>query len=172
VTSQTSITVTPGQAANYSVVVSAISGFNQNVMLSCSGEPAQSTCTVTPSSVAAGSTATVAVVTTAASAVATPPASGPSANDPFGFWVAFSGTLGLALLLRMTRHRREWRPQLLYGLTLLCLFSVGVTMSSCGGASSSSGGTPAGTYPVTVRGSFTSGSTTLTHNTKLTLVVQ
>jgi len=47
-------------------------------------------------------------------------------------------------------------------------------MSACGGGNSSSGGggTPAGTYTLTVTGSFTSGSTTLTHNTKLTLVVQ
>jgi len=76
----------------------------------------------------------------------------------------------------MTRYRRQWRPQLLYGLTFLCLLSVGVTMSAWGGGSNSStgggGGTPAGTYTLTVTGSFTSGSTTLTNNTKLTLVVQ
>jgi len=97
--SQTSITVTPGQAANYSVLASGTTGFTQNVTLSCSGQPAQSTCTVTPSSVAPGSTATVAVVTTAASAGMMQPTGGPSANHPFGLWTVFSGTLGLALLL-------------------------------------------------------------------------
>jgi FG-GAP-like repeat/Abnormal spindle-like microcephaly-assoc'd, ASPM-SPD-2-Hydin len=175
VTSQTTITVTPGQAANYSVLVSGTTGFTQAVMLSCGGAPAQSTCTVNPSSVMPGSTANVAVVTTAASAALMPPTGGPSLDHPFGLWVVVSGTLGLALLLGIMPYRRKWRPQLLCGLTILCLLSVGVGMSACGGGSNGSsggGGTPAGTYALTVTGSFTSGSTTLTHNTKLTLVVQ
>jgi hypothetical protein len=48
-------------------------------------------------------------------------------------------------------------------------------VSACGGGSSSSGGsggTPAGSYNLAVTGTFTSGSTTLSHTTKLTLVVQ
>lgn len=175
VTSQTTITVTPGQAANYSVLVTGTTGFTQAVMLSCSGAPAQSTCTVNPSSVMPGSTANVAVVTTAASAALMPPTGGASLDHPFGLWVVVCGTLGLALLLGIMRYRRKWRPQLLCGLPLFCLLSIGVNMLACGGGSNGSsggGGTPAGTYALTVTGSFTSGSTTLTHNTKLTLVVQ
>jgi hypothetical protein len=51
-----------------------------------------------------------------------------------------------------------------------------MTMSACGGGNGmgGSGGsaTPAGTYNLTVAGTFTSGSANLVHSTKLTLVVQ
>jgi hypothetical protein len=139
----------------------------------------QSTCSLSPSSITLGgvsaSTATVTVTTTGNSGGLSLPAGGPSANHPAGLWVAFSGTLGLALLMGALRRRRQWRPQFLYGLAFLCLLPLGATLSACGGGSSGSGGgggTPAGTYALTVTGSYAAGSTTLTHNTKLTLVVQ
>jgi hypothetical protein len=173
---QTSITVTPEQAANYALAISAINGFSQTVELNCSGIPPQSTCTVTPSSIAPGSVASVSVVTTAASAGLTQPAGGPSANNPFKVWMALSDVLGLALLLRMGRCRQEWRrPLFFYGLTLTCLLSIGATMSACGGGGSGgggSGGTPTGTYSPVVTGAFTSGSAKLMHTVKVTLVVQ
>ena len=172
-TSQNGITVTPGQAANYTISVSGTPGFTPKVTLTCSGAPPQSTCSVTPSSAMSGATANVAVVTTAASTGLTLPTGGASTVHPFGLAVV-SGTLGLALLLGITPYRRR-RPQLLYGVTLLWLLSIGVTMTACGGGGNSSGGrggTPAGTYNLTVTGSYTAGSVTLTHNTNLTLVVQ
>jgi hypothetical protein len=83
---------------------------------------------------------------------------------------------GLAMLASLTGWRRERRPGLLYGLEFLCLLSVGFAMSGCGGGGGSGGGggggTQAGTYNLTVTGTFTSGSTDLTHKTNLTLVVQ
>ena len=59
-------------------------------------------------------------------------------------------------------------------LAFLCLLSFAITWSACGGSSGSTGGggTTAGTYNLTVTGTFTSGSTALNHTTKLTLVVQ
>jgi hypothetical protein len=174
---QTTATVTPGQSASYTISIAPGGGFQQTVTLSCSGAPAQSTCSVSPSSITLGgisaTTATV-TVTTAASASLTPPTGGPATDHPFGVWVVFSGTLGLALLLGMTRYRRKWDQQLLCGLSLLCLLSVGIGMSACGGGGNSNtgAGTPTGTYALTVTGSYTAGSTTLTQTTKLTLVVQ
>ena len=48
-----------------------------------------------------------------------------------------------------------------------------MTWSACGGSMGNSGGaTPAGTYNVTVVGTFTSGSANLVHSTKLILTVQ
>jgi hypothetical protein len=92
----------------------------------------------------------------------------------FGLWVALSGALGLAMMLSLGRWGRERRPRLLYRLAFLCLLSAGVTMSACGGGNSGGGGggTQAGTYNLTVTGTFTSGLTNLTHKTNLTLVVQ
>jgi hypothetical protein len=55
------------------------------------------------------------------------------------------------------------------------LVTLGLTLTSCGGGSGNGGGgtnPQAGTYTISVTGNFTSGSTTLTHAAKLTLVVQ
>jgi len=171
-------TVAPGQTASYTLAVTPGGGFNQTVAMSCSGAPALSTCALSSSSVVLnGSTAAavnVTITTAKGSAGVTPPFSRP----PYGGtlpWLAFPGTLALATLLSLARWRRERSPQILYGLVFLCLLSIGVTMSACGGGSSSSGGsgggTQPGTYDLMLTGTFTSGSTTLTHNTKLTLVV-
>jgi len=174
-TSQNGITITPGQAANYSVSVSGTTGFTPNVTLTCSGAPPQSTCNVTPSAVMSGATANVAVVTAAASKGLALPVGGASTNHPVGLCAVFSGALGLALLLQILPYCRKWRPRQLYGLTLPLLLVLGVTMTACGGGGSSGGGstgTPAGTYNLTVTGSYTAGSVTLTHSTKLTVIVQ
>jgi hypothetical protein len=176
--SQSSATVSPGQSASYKVSVAPDGGFDQTVTLSCTGAPTQSTCSVSPSSVklsGSTATATVTVTTSGGSAGLTQPINGPGSNM-FGLWVALSGALGLAMMLSLRRWRRELRPRLLYGLAFLCLVSVGITMSACGGGGGSGGsgggGTQAGTYNLTVTGTFTSGSTNLTHKTSLTLVVQ
>jgi hypothetical protein len=175
---QTSATVAPGQAASYKVSVAPGGGFSHSVTLSCSGGPVKSSCSVSPGSIALSGTsavtATVTVTNPGSSAGLTQPVGGAPPNNLVGLWAAFTGTLGLALLTGMTRYRRAWQSRLCYGLTLICLLSVGIIMTACGGGSSSStgGGTQAGTYTVTVTGNYTSGSTTLTHDTKLTLVVQ
>jgi hypothetical protein len=173
--SQSSASVSPGQMASYKVTVAPGGGFDQTVTLNCSGAPAQSTCSVSPSSVKlSGSvaTATVTVITAGPSAGLKQPIKGP--GRMFRSWSALSGTLVLAMLVSLAGWRRERRPRLLYGLAFLCLLSVGVTMSACGGGGGSGGGggTQAGTYNLTVTGAFTSGSTNLTHKTNLTLVVQ
>jgi hypothetical protein len=148
------------------------------VVLGCSGAPAQTTCSVLPASIvlsgASASTAAVTVTTTGGTSGVTEPAGGPPANFPFGAWALFAGTPGMVLLGSTMRYHGERRPQLRYALTL-CLLSFGIGMSACGGGSGgspASGGTPAGNYSLTVTGTYTTGSTTLTHNTKLTLVVQ
>jgi hypothetical protein len=85
--------------------------------------------------------------------------------------------LVLSLLTGLLSWRRGRHPRLAYGLLLLLAVCAGL-MSACGGGSSGGGGgsgsqrTPAGTYTVVVSGTFTSGSTKLTHNADLTLVVQ
>jgi uncharacterized repeat protein (TIGR03803 family) len=170
----TSLTVTPGQAANYSITVSPLNGFNHTVELSCSGNPSSSTCTVTPSSVTGGGTVSLAVVTTGTSAGLTQPAGGPPSNGLFVFWVALSGTLGLALLLRRGNGLSEWRPRMAFGLALLCLLAIGVATPACGGGSGgggSGGGTPVGTYHPTVTGTFSFGSEKSTHSVEVTLIV-
>jgi uncharacterized repeat protein (TIGR03803 family) len=170
-------TVPPGRTAIYSLTMMPEGGFKQTVQLSCSGAPTMSTCSVSPAAATLnGSTAqtvTVTVTTAGASAGLVVPGSVPPSVSAHSLWLPLSGALGLVgfvLPMRKRRFRRRGAP---FGLTLLCLLAVSM-MPGCGGGTSSSGGsgTPAGTYNLTVTGSFTSGSSTLTHAAKLNLVVQ
>jgi hypothetical protein len=180
-------TVAPGQTANYTIAITPDGGFDQTVVLSCSGAPAQSACSLSSSSVALnGSTpasVTVTVTTAGSTASLAHPAGFPPASGTLAVWLAFCGLSGLALLGSDGRSRKR-HGRLFYGLAFLCLISLVIMFSSCGGgstgtASSTSSSppppasaTPAGSYDLTVTGTFKTGSTTLTHAAKLTLVVQ
>jgi uncharacterized repeat protein (TIGR03803 family) len=176
--SPSSATVMPGQTANYMVTVAPDGGFNQTVTLSCSGAPAMSTCSLSPGSVTlTGSTSapvTVAVTTAGSSAGLAYPSVFPPARSRLALWLSLSSLSGLVVLGSSGRRSHKGRRRLLYGLAILCVLSLGVTWSACGGGNSgnSSSGTPPGTYNVTVTGTFASGPTNLTRNTRLTLIVQ
>jgi uncharacterized repeat protein (TIGR01451 family) len=144
-------TVAPGQTATYTVVVTPSGGFNQTVDLSCTGAPAQSTCTVSSSVTLDGvnpSMATVSVVTTASAMGLTEPVNAPPFSGTVGLWLGVSGILGLCVLATLRRRGYARRPQLICGVTLVCFLSMGITMTACGGGGGSSGGggTHAGTY--------------------------
>lgn len=174
----TSTTVTPGQAANYTLSISPLNAFSGKVALTCSGQPPQSTCTVSPSSAtlngSSNATADVAVVTAGASASLVHPYGFLSTGGRLALWLTLPGLSGLALMVGSGGRSRRRQGRRLYGLAFLCLFSVAITWSACGGGSGGSGGggTPAGTYTVTVTGTFTSGPATVTHSAPLTLIVQ
>lgn len=175
-------TITRGQTASYSLNVAPSGGFNQSVAFACTGAPAQSTCAVSPNTVALNGstvvTVSVTVATTAASMlVHEPPVSGPPPIAVYRLVIPILGLLGLALLASL--HDRSWErcPRLAYGGALLLLLCACMTLSACGGGGSGGGGggnvgTPTGTYTLVVSATFTSGSSTLTHSTNLTLVVQ
>jgi hypothetical protein len=179
-TPPTSMTVTPGQAANYSISVSPESGFNQAVALACSGAPPQSTCMITPSSVTLdGSHAapvTIAVVTAGSSAALNPPLGGSRGHLLLAL-AMLGGVFGFLAMPGTVQAQRRRRTQFLGGLFMFSLVSVVLMMPACGGGSngvgsSGGGGTPTGTYSVTVAGTFGTGSAKLTHGTSFTLVVQ
>ena len=177
--SQVSVTVTPGQAANYSVSVSPADGFNQKIALTCSGMPAQSTCTVTPGSVTLDGSnsvqANVAVVTTGSSMAFAQPLAG--AHSRLVLVLAMlAGVLSFLVIPRGVGANRKQRRQFLGGPFMLCLVSVVLMMPGCGGGSggggtTGGGGTPTGTYNITITGAFSSGSSKLSHSTSFTLVV-
>jgi hypothetical protein len=181
--SNASATVTAGQTANYSIAVAPAGGFAANVALSCTGGPTQSTCTVSPSMIAlsgtTAKTATVSVTTMAgAQAPLLPFATGrPTTYRQTPRIFAWIGVF-LVIAVALSRWRQEQRFRWAPAFALALLVCLGMTLASCGGGSSSGGGggggggTQAGTYAITVTGNFTSGSTNLTHATKLTLVVQ
>ena len=176
-TTNPTVSVSPSETAVYQLNIVPEGGFNHPVTLTCSGAPAQSTCSVSPNSItlngSSASTATVRVTTAVSGVGMTQPFSGPRGGSIIGSWAASWGTLALVMMMASlvglgVDVRRRLAP---YGLALLLLFSIGVTMSACSG-NSGGGGTPAGSYTLTVTGTFTGSSATLSHATKLTLIVK
>jgi hypothetical protein len=167
--------VTAGASATYSIAMAPVGGFNQTIVLGCTGAPAGATCTASPSSVTLDGTslqkATVTVTTTAASLAPPGPVGGPPLPGGFmlnNWWIALLWLMMGTLALAFQQSKR--RVPLLAGAVLLAALAM-----SCGGGSSGGGGgattnsgTPKGTYTLAVTG--TSGS--LQHQTTLQLTIQ
>ncbi len=160
-----SVTIaSPGGSATASLTITGQTGYNGTIAFtpaSCTGLPAKSACSFSPSSVT-GSGNTTITITTAA------PQSAGLVNAPtLGWSVAGGFTLAGVLLLGIPRPRRRWTGTL--GLLLLGLLWIG---AGCGGSAAfntaQTPGTPTGTFTVTV----TASSGGLTHNTAFTLNVQ
>jgi hypothetical protein len=169
-------TVTAGQPATYTITVASATAFAQPVSLTCTGAPQNATCSVSPATVTpldtTGVTTTVTVTTMARSTLT------PCPFDRRPLLLLLAGASLLLFFACLQRfiagHRMRFRRSPAFATLLLII--VAFTMTSCGGGSSGggggAGGTPSGTYTITVTGNFTSGSTTLSHATTLTLVVQ
>jgi hypothetical protein len=165
-TTNPSITVTAGQSGSTQLSLGSSLGFTGSVSLSCSGMPANSTCTVSPSSVqlaANGTTPITISVTTAARATAVLPPQG-GAPWPGSFTVLAASLLALVL---STFSAGRSRKVVFAGATLLAL-----ALAGCGGGGGSSApppvvGTPSGVFTITVTG--TSG--TITQSQAVTLNV-
>jgi FG-GAP-like repeat len=178
-----SSTIVAGHAATFSLTITSTSGFTQPVSLSCTGQPTASTCSVSPTSVTPSSsaavTATVTITTTARSTALVPSFSEIDEINPLQpHFPAALGVLILILIATSFVRRCSQRPlRLVPAAAFAAVLAAAIAAASCGGGSSSTGptpasGTPAGTYTITVSASSTAGSTTVTHTTNLTLVVQ
>jgi len=171
-TTCTSLTVVPGQTAIYTVDLAAVNQFAPSVSLSCSGAPTLATCTVSPSVVTPGQSAPVQAQVTAT----TTPATGflqPLFERDETRMAGLAGLAGFAALIVLPGKRRGKPGRRLYGLIfLLCILATLATLPSCGGGADPPG-TAAGTYPLTVTGTFQSPSgTAVTETVSFNLVVQ
>ncbi len=168
----TSATVAGGQTASYKLIATASTIFSGTVTLSCTGAPANSNCTISPSSFALTPAAQSNITVNVTVGVTT------SAQQQHGSIGPSSARLALvvpALLLVFWRRRisRCSRLLLLLILPLIAAFSI----AACGGGSSTGTGggggggslnTPPGTYTLML--SVSSGSQSVQQS--LTLTVQ
>jgi hypothetical protein len=175
--SSSTATVPAGSPATYNLQVSAISGFNGTVALSCTGAPPEATCMPSEASATpnGNTAATFSVqVTTMARSIA-PPGVGRQ-------WRPFDGlrilpmvlmvALALTLLAFGSRFRgaAEQRRRAYAFAAPLGFLVLAIILIGCGGSgsnSSQSGGTPTGNYTLTITGT----SNGVSHSQTLTLTV-
>lgn len=162
--------LTAGATASYGLLLTPTGGFSGSVSLTCSGAPANATCSVNPpnpSLVGSGSVnVAVTVTTTAHTTAAVNPGTVAASLGGRSPWMYLAMAAALAwFAIRRRRLARFLAP------LLLAVLALGV-ITGCGGGSStpttgSTTGTPAGTYTLTV----TASSGTTTHTQDLTLIV-
>ena len=179
--SPTSQTVAPGQTAKFVLNMGGEGGFNQSVAFTCTGAPPGATCTVPPSPVTPGNSATNVTVTVTAPAASVgrprsrriPPVP-PLSSGPRGLFILAMGLA--AMLWNIVRQNRSgvsrWQSTmvLLISGLLLALGSAGCGSEGGGGG----GANPpphAQTYTLTVTGTAGSGSSALSHSVTLSLTV-
>jgi len=160
-------TVTAGNQASYTITVTPTGVIPESVSLgSCSNLPAGATCVFSnnpiPNLNNGAQNRTLDITTTPR--VTTPASLFRSSRILYAFWFPVSG---LALIGAGVTRRRRW----LAGLFIVCTLGAMVLQAGCGsssGNSSTTTGTPAGSYIVTMNA--TSGSAT--RSTAVTLVVR
>ena len=169
-------TINAGESATFNITVAPSGGFNQVVVFACSGAPANSTCTVAPSSVTLPNWQASVMITTVKRSSLPPWPHSPRMKLEPRFWGG-SALLAAWILFwisfaSLRRSRRYMLRAVLPGALLL----TAALCSSCGGGSSSSGsgtpppppaGTPAGTSAIVITG--TSGNVSHAATAKLTV---
>jgi len=174
----TTLTIAQGQSAKATFTVTPVGDFKSQISFACSGPPAYSTCSFSPSSVTPDGTGTaVTSMLTISTDVSTASAETPSMHGGqrgrFNERLLASLVFGLPGLIwarrRFVKEQSFWVLILAYG-TVLGLGTL--PMVSCGGSGGSAGtmsaNTPKGTGTITVTAS--SGSTN--QSVSLTVTVQ
>jgi hypothetical protein len=174
----TSVTITSGQNAVFPLLVSSAANVTGTVQLSCAGFPANSSCTLTPSSVALGGVTTVSLTVLTGVSTSTSSSGLGSGGMLRHRNAGLGGVVWLGMLVPVVVVvRRRGRGRWMMGVGVLCLL---VAVGGCGAGrvipgsglqgSSPGGGasTASGTYTVVASASYAG----VTQSLNLTLVVQ
>jgi subtilisin family serine protease len=176
------ISITPGQSASYSASVTPVGGLKGTVTLTCSGAPALTTCSISPTQVTLDGTnpaiASVTLTTTAHSSF--PPVAPRQFAPPLPLGkllVMFLAYLVVCAVLwklvRIPRKRLLLTAAVALPLALLCTSCGGSTSSTSSSSASNPNppptqqGTPQGAFTITVTGT----SANLNHSTNVMLKV-
>lgn len=171
------MTITAGQGASFTVTVGGLNGFNAAVALTCSGQPAGSSCSFSPASVTPASGASVMSTMSITTSSSPYSPAGLMAGNPTGgvfavlLPVATLVFFGLFVAGKRNRDRapaRKWSHHLVGGVALLLVTALLLVANGCGYKAPGMNGTQRGTTTVMITG--TSGS--LSHSTSVTLTVQ
>ncbi len=160
-----SVTVTSGSSAVYSLLVSSAAGVPGTAALTCTGAPINATCLIVPASVPLGAGTVTAVVT-----VATGVPTAAVTRGSTRIWLALLLPFGALCLGRRRRLERLLSVVVLcgLGLGLGCATGRSIPDIPTVAAPTTPTPTPKGTFTIVV--SATSGGLTRTQN--LTLIVQ
>ncbi len=171
--SSSALTVTRGQSVMATMSLAPANGFTGSVSLACSGLPAGTTCSFSPSSInVTGTTTAQTTLTISSSTTYTPPtgyaakAVAPPKHSGRGIAAATAMPLAAFVLLGAVRRRRflAMLPIVLLGLVV----AAGVAGCSSKGGGPTAVPTPTGTSQVTV----TATSGTISQTTAISLTVQ
>ncbi len=174
-TALTPAAVSAGGSATSTINVAAdAKGFFSPVAFTCAVTPAPAlapTCSINPNSIMPGTPATLTVNTTAPTARAMASSAGSGMFYALCLPLIALVVTGAGFGSKQKSMKRKLAAAALTGL----LFAGLIFQVACGGGSSTGGGggskgTPAGTYTITVTGTYATGS--LVHNTPTTLTVQ
>ena len=166
----TTATVSAGSPATFNLTVTGANGYSGTVTFACSGLPSGATCSFSPATIQANNSVPLAtVLTLTTSRKRTVSSAQPGHPDSAGssFWLSLSGLGIFGMFLAGSGTKRARRHTgIVLGVVLL-----GMVFALVGCADDHTVGTPPGTFTVMVTATGT-GSTTPTHLTNLTLVVQ
>ena len=177
----TTATVKAGQTATYSLVIFSPGGYTGSVALSCAGAPPEGTCASSPGTVTLPAQFAVTVTTTAHSFLPPSGYEGARRQAPVGLRGIFLPGLTAFLTLVVfwmearLRARRYSSPDFSAWTSFALIFVLALELVACsggGGAGTSSSvdpGTPAQTYPISLTGTASDGTT---RTLSLTLIVQ
>lgn len=164
--SPSSLTIARGQSGTATFTVTPMNGFNTAVSFSCSGLPAEATCTFAPASVTPNGSAVTSTLTVKTTAPTTAFLA-PLRPSRYALYAGISPFLAGLFAFAMFRTRRR-----LGAPFLVMLLVVSAGLASCGGGGSGKNGgggdpgTPIGTSTVTISASATGGAS---HTTVLTI---
>jgi hypothetical protein len=150
VNSTQTVSVKAGGTSLYSFVASS-AGYTGTVSFFCSGLPAGASCTFTPQTItASGCSSSTTVAMSIFTTQNTPIAAGSLAGSGRGPWTMITLFAGLGLALGIGFRRRQLGTRFGSIGMALALLLISSGLVACSSSTTPRGGTPPGTYTVTV----------------------